>query len=100
MCTNNTSRTFAKSYIAYKAIAIADDDSPSAQRALATMEFRGSGYYLTGVFLAEAAITILRDDTTAKALGGGFLTPATLGQPFINRLADAKFSLQTRILDH
>ncbi|KAH0537000.1 hypothetical protein FGG08_006172 [Glutinoglossum americanum] len=93
-------RTFTTNHIKYKAVAIADDDSPSAQRALATMEFQGNGYYLTGLFLAEAAITILRDDTIAKTLGGGFLTPATLGQPFINRLTAAKFSLHTRILDH
>ncbi|KAH0566133.1 hypothetical protein GP486_000463 [Trichoglossum hirsutum] len=93
-------RSSAKHFIAYKAIGIPDDDSPSTRRASATMRFQGGGYYITGACLAEAAITILRDDTQAKALGGGFLTPATLGEPLINRLAEAKLSIQAEILDH
>ncbi|KAI9773569.1 MAG: hypothetical protein M1840_006843 [Geoglossum simile] len=92
--------TFAKNHISVKAIAVADGDSPSPQRAVAEFHYQGSPYYLTGVFLAEAAMTILRDDTVARTRGGGFLTPATLGQPFLDRLAKAKFKLQARVLDH
>jgi short subunit dehydrogenase-like uncharacterized protein len=44
-------------------------------------------YILTGVFLAEAAITVLRDETPARKYGGGVLTPAMLGQSYIDRLA-------------
>jgi short subunit dehydrogenase-like uncharacterized protein len=48
--------------------------------------------------LAEAAITLLKDDVVAKKLGGGVLTPATLGQPFIDRLHNAGFKFETKML--
>ena len=49
---------------------------------------------VTGIFLAEAAATLLQDDVE---LDGGMYTPACLGQPFIDRLqhADYKFELKT-----
>ncbi|KAI9780050.1 MAG: hypothetical protein M1839_007032 [Geoglossum umbratile] len=92
--------TFAKNHISVKAVAIADENSPSAQRAAAEFQYPGGPYHFTGASLAEAAMVILRDDTVAKTRGGGFLTPATLGQPFIDRLAGAEFKIQTRVLDH
>ena len=55
-------------------------------------------YKLTGVFAAEAAITLLRDETTAKKIGGGFLTPATLGGAYIDRLQKAGVMLDLRTM--
>ena len=49
--------------------------------------------------MAQAAITLLKDDVVAKKFGGGILTPATLGQPFIDRLHDAGFSFETKMID-
>jgi short subunit dehydrogenase-like uncharacterized protein len=50
------------------------------------MRYDGSMYYLTGMLLAEAAITIARDQTPAHKMGGGLLTPATLGEAFLERV--------------
>ena len=46
-------------------------------------------------------MTILRgpNNIQAKEIGGGILTPATLGQPFINRLSDEGVHLETKLLD-
>ncbi|KAI9851220.1 MAG: hypothetical protein M1838_004232 [Thelocarpon superellum] len=75
----------------------------SRHRALAKMRYKGGIYYLTGVFLAEAAYVLLRgsadDQVLAKKLGGGILTPATLGQPFIDRLVKAGVEVEVEVLD-
>lgn len=55
-------------------------------------------YHLTGVCLAEAAITIVRDKTLAHELGGGVLTPATLGASYIERLQKAGLKTEVRTL--
>lgn len=90
----------SKERIEYRTIAIADQDTPTPKRAFSRMRYEGGMYYLTGVFLAEAAITVLRDDTIAKKLGGGILTPAMFGQPFIDRLRRAGILFETRMLPH
>lgn len=53
---------------------------------------------MTGIFLADAALTLLKDDVPAKKLGGGFLTPATLGQAYIDRLAEHGFKIETMLM--
>ncbi|KAI9877129.1 MAG: hypothetical protein M1830_004724 [Pleopsidium flavum] len=93
-----TREVTSKERIEYRAIAIADQDTSTPKRAFAKMRYNGGLYYLTGVFLAEAAITILRDDTLPKKLGGGILTPAMLGQPFVDRLRKAGLILETQLL--
>jgi short subunit dehydrogenase-like uncharacterized protein len=60
---------------------------------MAELKWKGSFYHLTGVFLAEAARAILREKTLAHKLGGGVLTPATLGDPFIDNLREAGLDL-------
>ena len=76
-------------HVEYRAIATADRFGQQSGRAFARMRWNGGMYHLTGVLLAEAAMVILREETTARNLGGGLLTPATLGQPFIERLRQA-----------
>lgn len=88
----------AKDRIEYRAIATAD--TKEKQRAYAKFYFGGGAYHLTGILMAEAAITILRDNTAAHGMGGGFLTPATLGQAFIDRLGKAGATLETHMLNH
>lgn len=53
------------------------------------MRFDGSMYHLTGICLAESAIILAREDTFAHKLGGGVLTPATLGASYLERLQKA-----------
>lgn len=79
----------------YRAVAIADQNVSQPKRAYSRFRWEGGIYYLTGVLLAEAAMVILYHDTLAKELGGGLLTPATLGQPFIDRLKDAGVIFET-----
>lgn len=52
---------------------------------------------VTGIFLADAALTLLKDDVPANKLGGGFLTPACLGQAYIDRLAEHGFKIETKL---
>lgn len=55
-------------------------------------------YHLTGVCLAEAALTIARDHTLAHELKGGMLTPATLGAPYLERLQKAGLETEVKTL--
>jgi short subunit dehydrogenase-like uncharacterized protein len=84
----------------YRAVAIADQNIPQPQRAFSRFRWEGGIYYLTGVLVAEAAMVILHHDTLAKELGGGLLTPATLGQPFIDRLRDAGVIFETELISN
>ena len=85
----------SRDYIEYRAIST--PDSQASRQAFAKLRWNGSLYSLTGVLLAEAAIVILRDKSIAKRLGGGFFTPAMLGQPFIDRLKAAGMIFETKL---
>jgi short subunit dehydrogenase-like uncharacterized protein len=52
---------------------------------------------VTGISLAEAAISILRDE---HKLTGGIYTPASLGQKFIDRLQSAGFKFEKTFYDN
>ena len=81
-------------HVEYRALATADLSDGTPQRAFAKLRWNGGIYHLTGVLLAEAAMVILREETTAKSLGGGLLTPATLGQPLVDRLRQAGLHIE------
>lgn len=85
--------------VEYHGIAVADLPGPQPRRGFVKVSYSGSLYYLTGVFVAEAAITILRDDTLARKRGGGLLTPAFLGEPYVARLRAAGFGIESRLLE-
>lgn len=89
-----------KESLEYRVRAIADQSALRPQRGLARFRYEGGMYYLTGVLLAEAAMVILGDDVLPKKLGGGVLTPAMLGQPFIDRLRSAGVIFETAILSN
>ena len=81
-----------------RAIAEADQDTRKPIKAMAKFRYDGGIYYLTGIFLAEAAMVLLHEDELARKLGGGLLTPAMLGQPFVDRLRNAGIILESRIM--
>ncbi|KAL8830289.1 MAG: hypothetical protein Q9170_005795 [Blastenia crenularia] len=81
-----------------RAVAEADEESSKPRKAMAKFRYDGGIYYLTGVFLAEAAMILLKEDELTRKLGGGLLTPAMLGQPFIDRLKKAGVILDSRIM--
>ncbi|MCJ1412979.1 hypothetical protein MMC19_007080 [Ptychographa xylographoides] len=93
-----TRESTAKDRIEYRAIATADTENN--ERAFGMVQFDGSAYHLTGILMAEAAMTILRDETLAHRMGGGVLTPATLGQAYVDRLQKAGVKMEARMLDN
>lgn len=52
---------------------------------------------VTGLSLAEAAISIIKDD---QKLAGGVYTPASLGQPFIDRLQSVGLKIEKKFFEH
>jgi hypothetical protein len=86
--------------VEYQAVATADEDLKKPRRAIGTLNYRGSLYSFAGVLLAEAAMVILKhEDEVRKVSGGGFATPATLGQKYVDQLGRAGCHVQTRFLD-
>lgn len=83
----------------YRAIATAD--CPEKNRVFGMMRWKGTSmYHLTAVYLVEAAAVLLRDDgVTERKLGGGLLTPATLGQAYIDRLMKAGVVIEAHMMD-
>lgn len=55
-------------------------------------------YHLTGVTSAEAALILAREKTFANELGGGILTPSTLGQTYLDRLQKAGLNADFKVL--
>lgn len=83
----------------YRAIGTAATDDPTnPKRAFARFIYEGSMYHMTGVFLAEAGMSLLHDDSLAKKMGGGVLTPATLGANYVDRLTKHGFKVDVRNL--
>ena len=50
---------------------------------------------VTGMFMAQAALTLLEDDVN---LGGGIYTASCLGKTFIDRLLGAGMKFETKIV--
>ena len=88
----------AKESFELRAVAEADEEVSNPRKAMGKFRYDGGIYYLTGVFLAEAAMVLLRDDNVVQNLEGGLLTPAMLGQPFVDRLRNAGVTLECRIM--
>jgi short subunit dehydrogenase-like uncharacterized protein len=87
----------AKDVLEYRAVAIADQQGPE-KKAMATFRYEGGLYYLTGVFLAEAAMVLLKEKDLVEKLGGGVLTPACLGANFVERLQNVNVHIGGKVL--
>ena len=82
-----------------RGVAIAEQLSKIPRKAMATLRFEGGMYELTGLFLAEAAMTLLdvkNVEEVKRQFGAGFLTPACLGDPFVERVRDAGVLLEVK----
>jgi short subunit dehydrogenase-like uncharacterized protein len=74
-------------FLSYRAVGIAD--TPKKERVVGRLDTAFGAYPATGLTLAAAADVILRgnlEKTEAGRLGGGILTPATLGEQFVEKL--------------
>ena len=87
----------AKDILECRAVAIADQLEPE-RKAMAIFRYEGGLYYLTGVFLAEAAMVLLKEKELVEQLGGGVLTPACLGERFVERLQDVNVHISGKLL--
>ncbi|KAL4988358.1 Saccharopine dehydrogenase-domain-containing protein [Aspergillus falconensis] len=84
----------------YRAIATPDQDTP--KRVLGKLKYDGSSmYHFTGVLMAEAAMVILENEEKVKKVaGGGIVTPATLGQEYLDRLEKIGCHVETQVLEN
>lgn len=88
----------AKEYLEYRAVAVADRPEPNPPRAISRFRYDGGMYYLTAILLVEAAVVILEDPALTDRFAGGLLTPAILGQPFIDRIQKSGITFETDTL--
>lgn len=93
----------ARDRMEFWAVATADEERGAGReerprQAFARFRFEGGMYYLTGLLLAEAAMVLLEDEKLVARLGGGLLTPAMLGQHFVDRIVKAGVVLETEML--
>ena len=63
------------------------------------LRWDGSFYALTGAFLATGAIVLAREDAAVRRVGGGILTPASLGQRYIDRMREVGLAIETKLMD-
>lgn len=86
-------------HVEFRAIATADQSTIS-KRVFGKLKYTGSMYAFSGVCLAEAALVILQNEQKVRRVSGcGIVTPATLGQEYVDRLNQAGCTIETQILD-
>lgn len=89
----------ANDLLEYHAIATADSASP--QRVFGKLTYHGGMYPFTGLLLAEAAMVILNEEEKIKKVSrGGIVTPATLGQDYVDRLEKVGCKIETKVFQY
>ncbi|EXJ92909.1 hypothetical protein A1O3_01465 [Capronia epimyces CBS 606.96] len=84
-----------KEYIEFRAVAEPDHETNTRNQVFGKLSYTGSMYYLTAALLAQAAGTLLQDDSAR--LTGGIYTPACLGQAYIDRLQEVGVKFETEV---
>ncbi|KAL4936456.1 hypothetical protein BDV06DRAFT_205011 [Aspergillus oleicola] len=83
----------------YRAVAI--PDQRTSKRVLGKLKLEGSMYYLTGVLMTEGAMTILENEEKVKKVSRcGIVTPAVLGQEYLDRLEKVGCQVETQVLEN
>ncbi|KAI1384454.1 uncharacterized protein F4822DRAFT_415196 [Hypoxylon trugodes] len=85
-----------KEYVKFRGVATPDTQPPSGKQVWSKAEFKGPLYSMTAAFLSEGARTLLLGEVK---LNGGVYTPSCLGQGFVDRLDDAGFKIETKVID-
>ncbi|PGH15459.1 hypothetical protein AJ79_02436 [Helicocarpus griseus UAMH5409] len=87
--------------IEYRALAKAEHKSLAGKpiKMLGTYRAQGDAYWMTGVLLAESAMVLLESERVKKEVEGGYLTPAVLGQEYIDRLERVGITIDTKVLE-
>ena len=90
-----TKESMKNDFFSYKALGVADTQDKKS--VIAKLDSPHGGYAATGLTLSAAAHVILRgrlDETEAGRLGGGILTPATLGEQYLEKLNEFGMKIQ------
>ena len=91
----------AKGCLSVRALAV-PDDAAAKEKAAGSLRYVGGLYQMTAVLVCEAAATILAGDgeggVPARRLGGGLMTPATLGMGYLERLRKGGVEIETGFL--
>ncbi|EED21540.1 conserved hypothetical protein [Talaromyces stipitatus ATCC 10500] len=82
--------------IELRAVSKPDSEAEKDEQVMGKLLYKGSMYYLTATFLAEAAATVLEEDDSSR-LTGGIYTPACLGQRYVNRLKAVGVQISTEV---
>lgn len=85
-------------FLSYRAVAIADTERK--EKVMGRLHTAHGGYAATAQTLSAAAAVILRgrlEETPAARMGGGILTPATLGDQFVDKLDEFGMKIQVGI---
>ncbi|KNG88131.1 hypothetical protein ANOM_003371 [Aspergillus nomiae NRRL 13137] len=81
----------------YRCVAEADTATKLKPKALVRMRYESDPYIFTAAALGEAArILLWQKDTWAHKLGGGVLTPATLGDHYVSQLRAAGVTMDVQ----
>ncbi|GAB1201460.1 hypothetical protein APSETT445_000034 [Aspergillus pseudonomiae] len=81
----------------YRCVAEADTATKLKPKALVRMRYESDPYIFTAAALGEAArILLWQKDTWAHKLGGGVLTPATLGDHYVSQLRAAGVTIEAQ----
>ncbi|KAE8349986.1 Saccharopine dehydrogenase-domain-containing protein [Aspergillus coremiiformis] len=87
--------------VEYRAVATADQNTSNPKRAIGKLRFQGTMYVFAGLLLAEAGMTILENEEKVKKVSRcGLVTPATLGQEYIDRLEKVGCQIETQVFKH
>jgi short subunit dehydrogenase-like uncharacterized protein len=83
--------------------AIGQPDAVGSKKAWGKLTFRGSMYDFTGILLAIGAEVLARGEkgegTAASRSGGGFCTPAMLGERFIDGMKKGGMDVEVKTVD-
>ncbi len=83
--------------VAFKTVATADCET--VHKVMASLNYKGSPYYLTGVLVVQAALTLLQGGETLGKSLSGMVTPSTWGMELVNRMKKAGIELEVSLLD-
>lgn len=76
-----------------------DSKTGKPKRVFGSIARRGDMYGLTGLTVSAAAKVILEHEEEIKKISAGFVTPATLGHPYIEELEKGGFKIEAKVLD-
>ncbi|KAL5336382.1 Saccharopine dehydrogenase-domain-containing protein [Aspergillus crustosus] len=83
----------------YRAVATPEKDT--SKRVFGKLQFEGSMYVITGILMAEAAMVLLENEEKVKKVSrSGIVTPAVLGQDYLDRLEKVGCHVETQVLEN